>query len=328
MEVKAAKVKAATIDQKISHRKQKSQSSFLKKVKKNKTLLLMTLPVIIFFFIFSYLPMPGIYLAFIKYNYGDGILKSPFVGFENFRFLARSGQLATITINTVLYNIAFILLGNSLQILVAVLLNEVNSNKFKKVTQTIMFLSYFISAVIVGLLVYNILNYDYGYLNAVLKNLNMEPVSAYSTPGAWPFIIVLTNLWQGVGYGSIVYFAQITSIDAEMIESAEIDGVNAFQKIRYVILPMLKPTFVILLLFSLGGVLKGNFGLFYNLVGNNSVLLPTTDIIETFTFRALMINFNFSQSSAVSLYQSVFGFVLVLFCNWLVRRIEPDYSLF
>ena len=126
-------------------------------------------------------------MAFIKYNYGDGILKSPFVGFENFRFLARSGQLATITINTVLYNIAFILLGNSLQILVAVLLNEVNSNKFKKVTQTIMFLPYFISAVIVGLLVYNILNYDYGYLNAVLKNLNMEPVSAYSTlvPGLY-----------------------------------------------------------------------------------------------------------------------------------------------
>jgi ABC-type polysaccharide transport system permease subunit len=213
MELKAAKAKAATtLDKKISHRKVKSQTSFLKKVRKNKTLLLMTLPVIIFFFIFSYLPMPGIYLAFIKYNYGDGILKSPFVGFENFRFLARSGQLATITINTVLYNIAFILLGNSLQILVAVLLNEVNSSKFKKVTQTIMFLPYFISAVIVGLLVYNILNYDYGYLNAVLKNLNMEPVSAYSTPGAWPFIIVLTNLWQGVGYGSIVYFAQITSI--------------------------------------------------------------------------------------------------------------------
>jgi len=304
------------------------KKSFWKKLKKNKTLLLMTTPVIIFFFIFSYLPMPGIYLAFIKYNYNQGIFKSPFVGMENFRFLVQSGQLATITRNTVLYNLAFILLGNCLQIFVAILLNEIASKKFKKVTQTIMFLPYFISAVIVGLLVYNILDYDYGFLNSVLRSLNLEPVSAYSTPEAWPFIIVLTNLWQGVGYGSIVYFAQITSLDAEVVEAAEIDGVNAFQRIRYIILPWLKPTFVILLLFSLGGVLRGNFGLFYNLVGNNSLLYPTTDIIETFVFRSLMVNFNFSMSSAVSLYQSLFGCLLVIFCNWVVRKIEPEYSLF
>ncbi|HZJ57081.1 MAG TPA: ABC transporter permease subunit [Clostridia bacterium] len=328
MNPEARKAESPISDPRVYPGSGKANTSFWKKVRKNKTLLLMTSPVILFFLIFSYLPMPGLYLAFIKYNYGEGILKSPFIGLENFRFLAQSGQLATITINTVLYNIAFILLGNFLQILVAVLLNEVASTRFKKATQTIMFLPYFISAVIVGLLVYNILNYDYGFLNVILKNLNLEPVSAYSTPAAWPFIIILTNLWQGVGYGSIVYFAQITSIDSEMVEAASIDGVNAFQKIRYIILPWLKPTFVILLLFSLGGVLKGNFGLFYNLVGNNSLLLPTTDIIETFVFRALMINFNFSQSSAVSLYQSIFGFALVLFCNWLVRRIEPDYSLF
>jgi putative aldouronate transport system permease protein len=285
-------------------------------------------PVILFFLIFSYLPMPGVYLAFIKYNYGQGIFGSPFVGLENFRFLIQSGQLFRITINTVLYNIAFILLGNCLQIFVAVLLNEIVSRKFRKVTQTIMFLPYFISAVIVGLLAYNILNYDYGFLNVILKAFGLEPVAAYSTPWAWPFIIILTNLWQGIGYGSIVYFASITGMDYEIVEAAAIDGVNAFQKIRYIILSWLKPTFVILMLFSLGGVLRGNFGLFYNLVGNNSTLFPTTDIIETFVFRSLMVNFNFSQGSAVSLYQSVFGCGIVLFSNWLVRRIEPDYALF
>ncbi|HHY81878.1 MAG TPA: sugar ABC transporter permease [Clostridiales bacterium] len=308
--------------------KKNKKKPFLFKLKKNKSLLIMTLPVIVFFFIFSYIPMPGIYLAFIRYNYNQGIFKSPFIGFENFRFLIQSGQLATITINTVLYNLAFILLGNCLQIFVAVLLNEVASARFKKITQTVMFLPYFISAVIVGLLAYNFLNYDYGFLNVMLKKLNLEPLAVYSTPSAWPFIIVLTNLWQGVGYGSIVYFAQITSIDSEIVEAAAIDGVNAFQRIRYIILPWLKPTFILLLLFSLGGVLKGNFGLFYNLVGNNSTLFKTTDIIETFVFRSLMINFNFSMSSAVSLYQSFFGCVLVLFCNWLVKKIEPDYSLF
>ena len=328
MNLKTSNAKDLAVDSKATLVKGNNKKSFWKKLKKNKTLLLMTLPVIVFFFVFSYLPMPGIYLAFIRYNYNQGIFGSPFVGLENFRFLVQSGQLATITRNTVLYNLGFILLGNCLQIFVAILLNEIASKKFKKVTQTIMFLPYFISAVIVGLLVYNILDYDYGFLNSVLRSLNLEPVSAYSTPEAWPFIIVLTNLWQGVGYGSIVYFAQITSLDAEVVEAAEIDGVNAFQRIRYIILPWLKPTFVILLLFSLGGVLRGNFGLFYNLVGNNSLLYPTTDIIETFVFRSLMVNFNFSMSSAVSLYQSLFGCLLVIFCNWVVRKIEPEYSLF
>ena len=328
MNLNTSNTDSLAIDPKPSFKRENTKTPFLKKLKKNKTLLLMILPVILFFLIFSYLPMPGIYLAFIKYNYAQGIFKSAFVGLENFRFLIQSGQLAKITTNTVLYNLAFILLGNCLQIFVAILLNEVSSKKFKKATQTIMFLPYFISAVIVGLLVYNILNYDYGFLNTILRNLNLEPISAYSNPTVWPFIIVLTNLWQGVGYGSIVYFAQITSIDAEVVEAAEIDGVNAFQRIRYIILPWLKPTFIILLLFSLGGVLKGNFGLFYNLVGNNSLLFPTTDIIETFVFRSLMVNFNFSMSSAVSLYQSAFGCALVLFCNWLVKKIEPEYSLF
>lgn len=302
--------------------------SFFKKIKRNKSLLIMTLPAIIFFFIFNYLPMPGVCLAFINYNYARGIFGSPFVGFENFRFLIQSGQLQNITKNTILYNLAFILLGNCLQVFVAILLNEISSRRFRKITQTIMFLPYFISAVIVGLLVYNILNYDYGFLNALLKSLDMEPIAVYSIPSAWPFIIVLTNLWQGVGYGSIIYFAAITNIDSEMIEAAAIDGVNAFQRIRYIILPCLKPTFVILILFALGGILKGNFGLFYNLVGNNSLLYPTTDIIETFVFRSLMVNFNFSMSSAVSLYQSVFGCALVLLCNWIIKKIEPDYALF
>jgi len=315
-------------DQMLLLKSNKKKMSFFKKIRKNKSLLIMTLPAIIFFLIFNYLPMPGIYLAFINYNYTQGIFRSSFVGMQNFRFLVQSGQLQNITKNTVLYNLAFILLGNCLQVFVAILLNEISNRRFRKITQTIMFLPYFISAVIVGLLVYNILNYDYGFLNAVLKSLDIEPVSVYSIPSAWPFIIVLTNLWQGVGYGSVIYFAAITNIDSEMIEAAAIDGANAFQKIGYIILPCLKSTFIILILFALGGVLRGNFGLFYNLVGNNSLLYPTTDIIETFVFRSLMVNFNFSASCAVSLYQSVFGCALVLLCNWIIKKIEPDYALF
>lgn len=295
----------------------------------NKTLLLMCLPAILFFIVFAYLPMPGLYLAFIKYNYTDGIFKSPYVGFDNFKFLVMTGDLWRLTLNTVLYNLAFILLGNVLQIVVAVFLNEIRLKWFKKVSQTLMFLPHFISAVLIGLIAYNVLSYDYGLLNSILTSLGMEPVKTYSNAGIWPFIIILTYLWQSTGYGSIVYFAAIMGLDNEIIEASEIDGANAFQRIRYIVLPWLKPTFIILLLFSLGGILRGNFGLFFNLVGaNNTALYATTDIIETYVFRALMTNFNFSIGSAVSLYQSVFGFAVVLTANWLVKKLSPDNSLF
>ncbi|WP_141503699.1 ABC transporter permease [Paenibacillus luteus] len=295
----------------------------------NKTLLLMCLPAVAFFIIFAYLPMPGLYLAFINYNYSDGIFKSPFVAFDNFRFLVINGDLWRLSFNTVAYNLVFIILGNVLQIFVAILLNEIRRKWFKKITQTLMFLPHFISAVLIGLIAYNVLSYDYGLLNSILESLGMEPVKTYSDPKIWPFIIVLTFLWQSTGYGSIIYFAAIMGLDNEIIEASEIDGANAFQRIIYIVLPWLKPTFIILMLFSLGGILKGNFGLFFNLVGaNNTALYPTTDIIETYVFRSLMTNFNFSIGSAVSLYQSLFGFVVVLTANWLVRKASPENSLF
>ncbi|WP_239566082.1 ABC transporter permease [Paenibacillus sacheonensis] len=291
--------------------------------------MLMCAPAVIFFAIFAYLPMPGLYLAFIRYNYTDGIFKSAFVGWDNFRFLVMTGDLWRLTFNTIAYNLAFIILGNCLQIFVAILLNELRKKWFKKVAQTVMFLPFFISFVIVGLIAYNILSYDYGLLNGILESLGMDPVKTYSNPHVWPFIIIITFLWQSTGYGSIVYFAAIMGLDSEVVEASEIDGANALQRIRYIVLPWLKPTFIILLLFSLGGVLRGNFGLIYNLVGaNNTVLYSTTDIIETYVFRSMFNNFNFSMGSAVSLYQSVFGFIVVITANWLVKKASPDNSLF
>lgn len=323
---------AAIVERALESKQQKQQrlsAGRLRRFWNNKTLLIMCLPAIAFFIIFAYLPMPGLYLAFINYNYTDGIFKSPFVAFDNFRFLVMNGDLWRLSFNTVAYNLVFITLGNVLQIMVAILLNEIRKKWFKKISQTIMFLPHFISAVLIGLIAYNILSYDYGYLNGVLQSLGMEPVKTYSNPNIWPFIIVLTFLWQSTGYGSIVYFAAIMGLDNEIIEASEIDGANAFQRILYIILPWLKPTFIILMLFSLGGILKGNFGLFFNLVGaNNTALYATTDIIETYVFRSLMTNFNFSIGSAVSLYQSVFGFIIVITVNWLVRKASPENSLF
>jgi putative aldouronate transport system permease protein len=192
-----------------------------------------------------------------------------------------------------------------------------------------MFLPYCIAAVLVGFLAYSILNFDFGFIPNLVKAAGGDPPRFYSTPQVWPFIIILVHLWQSTGYGSIVYFAAIMGIDTTIYEAAEIDGANAIQKIRYIILPSLKPTAVILILFSIGGILKGNFGLFYNLVGTtNAALQPLTDIIETYVYRSLMNQFNFSYSAAVGLYQSAIGFCIVMAANWVIKKIESDYALF
>ena len=304
------------------------KKNFFQLLWKYRTLTCMCLPAIIFFFMFSYMPMPGIYVAFVKYNYRNGIFKSNFVGLQNFEFIAESGKLWSLTKNTILYNMAFIILGNLIAVFMAILLNEIASKVFKKVTQTMMFLPYFISHVLVGVLVFNFLNYDTGFVNTVLVKLGLERWQPYADPHCWPVILVLIYLWQQTGYSSVVYFASIMGIDGEIVEASRVDGANAFQKIRYIILPSLRPTIVILLLFALGGIVKGNFGLFYNIIGTNPLLYETTDIIETFVYRATMTDFNFSTASAVGLYQSVIGFAIVMVVNFIVKKIDPDYSLF
>src|SRR6218665_2025617 len=294
----------------------------------SRVLLLMCVPAVIFFIVFNYAPLPGAWIAFTNFNYRDGIFGSPFVGLKNFEFLIKSGQLWTLTRNTILYNLAFIVLGNILQIAIAIMLNEIRSTFFKKISQAAMFLPFFISAVLVGVIAFNLLNYDTGAINALIKSTGGDPIKIYSTAGAWPLIIIMVHLWQSTGYGSIVYFAAIMGIDRSLYEAATVDGASAWQRIRYVTLPSLKPTFIILVLFSLGGIMHGNFGLFWNLIGNNASLFSTTDIIETSVYRMVLSQNNFTTSTAVGLYQSLFGFALVMTANWLVRRINKDYALF
>ena len=300
----------------------------LRKLVDSKVLLLMCLPAIAFFLIFNYAPLPGIWIAFTDFNYRDGIFGSEFVGFRNFEFLIKSGQLWSLTRNTVLYNIAFIVIGNVLQVALAIMLNEIRNKYFKKVSQAVIFVPYFISVVLVGVIAFNLLNYDTGVLNGIITQFGGQPIKVYSTAWLWPFIILIVQLWLSTGYGSIVYFAAIMGIDRGMFEAAAIDGVTAWQRIRFIVLPSLKPTFIILLLFSLGGIMHGNFGLFWNLVGNNASLFATTDVIETAVYRMVMSQNNFTTSTAVGLYQSLFGFTIVMVANWLVRRKNPDYALF
>lgn len=311
--------------------KQKKGIPVLTELNRNRTLYLMVLPAVAYFFIFSYLPLVGIYYAFTNFNYIDGLFGSPFVGLRNFQVLFRGGLNAPVwklTKNTVLYNLAFIFLGNFLKCFVAILLAEMSGRFFKRFSQSAILLPHFVSYVIVGTIAYNLFSYEFGALNGVLKALGMEPINLYAMPKAWPGIIIAFDLWKGFGYGSVVYLAAIMGIDREIYEAAKIDGCTVFGEIRHITLPLLKPTFIMLVLFSLGGIVRGQFELFYQLVGRNGQLFATTDILDTYIYRALTVNFNIGLSTAAGLYQSVFGLVTVFVVNYIVRRVNPDYALF
>lgn len=297
---------------------------------RNKVLFLMISPVVIFFILFCYLPMPGAYIAFVDYNLNDGIFGSTFVGLKNFEFLAANGTLWMLTKNTILYNLVFLGLGNLIQVAFAIMLSEVNNKIFKKVSQSIILLPYFISMVIVGVFAYNFFNYSNGFVNSILVNLGFEKHDFYSDQGIWKYIITGFKIWSGTGYGMIVYLATITGISQDIYEAAYIDGADNWKRIIYITLPMLRPTVVLLLLFGVGGILKGSFDLFYNLIGNNSIFFPQTDIIDTYVFRSLAgaSTLNFPASAAVGFYQSIFGLILVLIVNFIVRKVEPDSALF
>lgn len=272
--------------------------------------------------------MPGAYVAFVNYNPNKGIFGSDFVGFKNFEFLIRNGDLVRITKNTLLYNGVFLLMSHLIQIVLAVMLSEIMNKIFKKISQSVILLPHFISYVVVGVFAYNFFNFDNGFINSLLVNMGLERISFYSTPGVWKYIIVFFYIWKTTGYGMIVYMAAITGISSEIYEACYIDGASRFQRIRYVTLPLLKPTFILLVLFGLGGILRGSFDLFYNLIGTNSLLYGQTDIIDTYVYRSLVGSFNFASSAAVGLYQSVFGLIFVMVINLIVRKVEPESALF
>lgn len=290
----------------------------------------MALPVIGYFILFHYVPMAGILMAFKDYKTGGyrEIFTSAWVGFRNFRFFFISGKAALVTTNTILYNLAFLITTNIAQIFVAVVLSELRSVAFKKVGQSLLFLPYFISWVIVGAFIYNIFNYEYGFLNSVLNAVGIESFNAYGSPGVWKYILVFVNMWRWTGYGSIIYLAAIMAIDPEYYDAARIDGASIFQQVRHITLPLLVPTIIILLLLKLGTLLRGDFQMFYQIIGNAGNLYDATDIIDTYVFRMLTESTELSMAAAAGFYQSVFCLVTILVSNYLVRRYNPNYALF
>jgi len=301
---------------------------FFHTVKQSRTLLLMLLPAIIYFILFSYIPMTGVIVAFKNYNFRDGIYGSPWVGLENFKYFFLSGQAFKITRNTILYNVSFLVINTVLQVSLAIFIAEVGNKYFKKITQSIMFLPYFISWVIVGIIAYNFLNVEHGTINTLLTNLGLSKINFYGTTYVWPIILVFFSAWKSIGYGTVLYLAAIMGIDTEIYEAAQIDGANIFQRIFKITIPCLIPTLIILTLLAIGNIFRGDFQMFYQIIGNNGPLFNTTDVIDTFTFRSLVQSGEIGMSAAAGLYQSVFCFITILVTNYIVRRYDKDYSLF
>jgi putative aldouronate transport system permease protein len=307
----------------------KNSNSIARELWTNRSYYLMALPGLLILFAFTYLPYPGIIIAFKNFNPVKGIFGSPWSGFDNFKFFLSNGDFLRITFNTFWINFNQILWGTILAVVFAVLLNEIKSNGMKKWFQSILFLPYFFSFVIVGKLVLLIFKSENGLANELIEMFNGVPIDWYTSPEYWVKIIASASIWKNVGYSVIIYLAVITSIDEEMMEAASLDGASRVQKIRYILLPNLVPTIIILTLLSIGRIFFGDFALIYAIVENNGLLFPTTDVIDTYIYRALINGGQeYGMITAIGICQSILGFLVVVCSNWAVKRYDKDYSLF
>ena len=289
-------------------------------------LYLMMLPGMIYLVCNNYMPMFGIMLAFKKFNVQKGILGSDWVGFGNFEYLFKTKDAFIMIRNTVLYNLCWIIIDLVVAVFIALCMNEIAKRKVAKIIQPVICFPSMVSAVILSYLVYAFLSASYGYFNATIFADN--PVSWYTEAAYWPFILTVVHLWQNAGQSSIIYMASIGGIDKGLYESARIDGATKWEQIKYITLPLLKPMITMMLLLSVGRIFNSDFGLFYQVPLGNGMLYNTTQTIDTYVYRALMVNNNVSMSSAAGVFQAVIGFALVFLSNMFVRKVNPENSLF
>ncbi|MCL2360707.1 MAG: ABC transporter permease subunit [Defluviitaleaceae bacterium] len=303
----------------------------LRDLSRNRALYLLALPAIAWFIIFHYIPMTGIIIAFKDYNVIDGIFGSPWAGLRNFEFLIRSGILRRVTLNTLFLNALFLVFGLIAQVGIALLINEVRNKYFKRVSQGVLLLPFFISWVIVGTISLYLFGTNVGFLNTVRGVFGLDPINWYQSPQYWPAILTISHIWKSIGWGSIIYLAAIVSVDQEIYESAQLDGCNKIKQIRYITLPCITPTISIMMLLAIGQIFYGNFGMIYNMVRQNILLFPTTDIIDTYVFRALRGGGGggqFAMAGAAGFVQSTMGFITVLIANKIVSKFNKDNALF
>jgi putative aldouronate transport system permease protein len=321
-------IKSAVLETgKISINRSKGKSS--KKFKKYFPYILMCLPALIYFLINNYLPICGLFIAFKNINTSIGFFKSPWCGFQNFKFLFATTDAFIITRNTIGYNFTFIIVNTVISVVVALLLNEIKRRAFLRSYQSIILLPYLISMVIVAYIVYAFLSTDTGILNkTILPLFGIKAVGWYQEPQYWPFILVTVNLWKNIGFLTVIYYSSVIGISEDYYEAAKLDGASRWQQIKNITLPLIKPTIITMVLLAIGRIFYADFGLFYQVPMNSGMIYPTTNVIDTYVYRALLQTGDIGMSSAAGAYQSFVGFVVVMLSNLAVKKIDPDNALF
>lgn len=305
--------------------------AFWNYVKDNWVLFALGAPAVIFIFLFSYLPLFGTVIAFQDYS-PRTMFASPWVGFRNFRLLVESPIVGRLIVNTLVLNTMFITATTFCSVVVALLLNEVRLARYKRGLQSVMFLPFFMGWTIVAMVLFGLLDYQVGTVNAMLTMFGFERVIITDNAALWPWILTLVRIWKGTGAGCIIYLAALTSVDPHLYEAAAMDGAGRWQRMRFISLPSLVPVITLLVLLDIGRIFFGDFGMIYALVGDKAQLYATTDVIDTYLLRALRTNSNYGFSAAIGLLQSVLGFILIYGSNLLVKRYSQRrgerYNLF
>lgn len=306
----------------------KRKDGFFPEIGRNAFSYLLALPAVIYAFIFGYLTYPYMLIAFQRFDYRKGIFASEWAGLDNFKFFFNSSYAFTVTFNTLKLNLLFIFFGTLFALLLSLALNELKNRSFLKLSQSVMLFPNYLSWVAVSFMLFSLFSYELGLINNFLKFLGFEAVNWYATPEAWPVILTGMRVWKGAGMNAVIYLAAITGIDASLYEAAEIDGANRLQRCRDITLPLLMPTVAILTLLAIGKIMYGDFGMIYALVGDNGVLYPTTDVIDTYVFRSLRQIGDPGEAMAIGLFQSVIGFIMVYGSNRLTKSFFKEGALY
>ena len=298
---------------------------FLRNTWKHRAHVVLALPAFLVLFFIMYVPMTGLILAFKRFDSRLGIYGSPFCGLDNFKFLiASKAQFINFTSNTLLYYVIFTAIGTLLNVALAIAIDQCVFKKTTKVMQTLMIIPVFISYAAVQFIVYAFISKDTGMIN----NIFGTSTSYYMTASYWPVILTITKIWKDTGYGSVLYMSVLAGIDTELYEAAEIDGANRWKKIWHITLPSLIPMITVMLLLSVGSIMKSDTGLFYQVTRDTGALYDTTQVIDSFVLHSILKNSNFGFTAATSFFQSVVGLLLMLGANALVKKIEPENALF
>lgn len=296
--------------------------------KRDRVLTMMALPPAIMLLVFSYLPLPGLVLAFKNFKVSKGIFGSDWCGIKNFSFFFKSNDALVVLRNTLGMNLLFIFLTLVIAVAVALMLNEIRSRTAVKAIQTIMFFPYFISWVVASYMVYAFMNQQYGILNSVCDILHLPRVAWYAESKYWPVILSFLYIWRNAGYQSVIYYASIMGIDDSYYEAAALDGANRWQQIWKITIPNLRNVIICITTLAIGRVMYSDFGLFYQIPRDIGTLYATTDVLDTYIYRALRVTGNVSVSAAVGFVQAIVGFALIMVTNAIVRKIDRESAIF